>query len=93
MGAGATDIGAVSMGMLSVGASPPLAGDRIDEAIVRHVKRTQGIRISATTAEEMKIQMGAVDPLLSGNSNGTDESGGQGSGLRLHFRVTHGVVI
>lgn len=75
MGAGATDIGAVSMGMLSAGASPPLAGDRVDEAIVRHVKRTQGIRISATTAEEMKIQVGAVDPLLSGNgfSTSTDE--------------------
>lgn len=74
IGAGSTDIGAVSMGLLSAGVSPTMAGDRIDEAIVRHVKRTQGIRISATTAEEMKIQMGAVDPLLSGNSNGFSTS-------------------
>lgn len=74
MGAGATDIGALSMGLLSAGGSPRLAGDRIDRAIVRHVKRTQGIKISSTTAEEMKIQVGAVDPLLSGNSNGFSTS-------------------
>lgn len=77
IGAGATDIGAVSMGLLSLGASPLLAGDRIDQAIVRHVKRTQGIRISATTAEEMKVQVGAVDPLLSGNANGFSTSTGE----------------
>lgn len=74
IGAGATDIGAVSMGLLTAGASPPVAGDRIDEAIVRHVKRSQSIRISTTTAEEMKIQVGAVDPLLSGNGNGFSTS-------------------
>lgn len=74
MGAGTTDIGAISMGLLSAGASPAFAGDRLDEAIVRHVKRTQGIRISVTTAEEMKLQVGTVDPLLSGNGNGFSTS-------------------
>lgn len=73
-GAGAADIGAVSMGLLAAGASPPLAGDWIDRTIVRHVKRTQGIRISDTTAEEMKIQLGALDPLLGGNGNGFSTS-------------------
>jgi rod shape-determining protein MreB len=73
LGAGATDIGAVSMGMLSDGVSPPLGGDDLDEAIVRHVKRTQGIRISATTAEEMKIQMGVISR-LPGNGNGFSTS-------------------
>ncbi len=74
IGAGASDIGAVSMGMLTAGVSPPVAGDRIDEAIVRHVKRTQNIRVSATTAEEMKIQIGTVDPLLGTNGNGFSTS-------------------
>jgi rod shape-determining protein MreB len=74
MGAGATDVGALSMGLLSAGVSPALAGDRIDELIVRHVKRTQGIRISETTAEEMKVQVGTVDPLLSANGNGFSTS-------------------
>jgi len=74
IGAGATDIGAVSMGLLSSGASPSVAGDRLDEAIVRHIKRTQNIRISRTTAEEMKIQTGTIDPLLSGNPNGFSTS-------------------
>ena len=74
IGAGATDIGAVSMGMLTAGASPPVAGDCIDEAIMRHVKRHQSIRISSTTAEEMKIQTGALDPLLSPTGNGFSTS-------------------
>lgn len=74
IGAGATDIGAVSMGLLSAGASPALAGDTLDHYLVRHVKRTQGIRVSATTAEEMKIQVGTVDPLLQGNNNGFSTS-------------------
>ncbi|MBU0609570.1 MAG: rod shape-determining protein [Armatimonadetes bacterium] len=74
IGAGASDIGAVSMGMLTAGVSPPVAGDRIDQAIVRHVKRTQNIRVSATTAEEMKIQIGTVDPLLGANGNGFSTS-------------------
>jgi rod shape-determining protein MreB len=68
MGAGATDIGAVSMGLLTAAASPRMAGDFLDQAIVRHVKRTQGIRISATTAEEIKCRVGTVDPtLVNGN--------------------------
>jgi rod shape-determining protein MreB len=74
IGAGVTDMGALSMGLLSAGASPLLAGDRLDQAVIRHVKRTQGIRISATTAEEMKIQVGLVDPLLAGNGNGFSTS-------------------
>lgn len=74
IGAGASDIGAVSMGLLSAGASPPVAGDALDEAIVRHVKRTQSIRISNTTAEEMKVQIGTIDPLLSGSGNGFSTS-------------------
>lgn len=74
IGAGAADIGAVSMGLLTNGASPALAGDWIDRAIVRHVKRTQGIRISETTAEEMKIHLGAVGPAVGGNGNGFSTS-------------------
>lgn len=72
IGAGASDIGAVSMGLLTAGASPPLAGDKVDQAILRHVKRSQGIQISQTTAEEMKIQIGAAP--LSGNGAGFSTS-------------------
>ena len=68
IGAGATDVGAVSMGLLTAGASPRMAGDFIDQAIVRHIKRTQGVRVSLTTAEEIKCRVGTVDPdLVNGN--------------------------
>jgi rod shape-determining protein MreB len=68
LGAGATDIGAISMGMITAGASPHLAGWTLDQAIVRHIKRTQNIRLSNTTAEEIKCRVGTLDSdLVNGN--------------------------
>lgn len=68
LGAGATDAGTVSMGLLSAGISPPLAGDYLDRALVRHFRRTQGVRVSRATAEEIKCQVGAVyAELVNGN--------------------------
>jgi rod shape-determining protein MreB and related proteins len=59
-----------------VGASPAMAGDRIDQAIIRHVKRSQNIRLSATTAEEIKVRVGTIDPALSdANLNAVATSG------------------
>ncbi|NPV48190.1 MAG: rod shape-determining protein [Armatimonadetes bacterium] len=75
IGAGATDIGAVSMGMLTAAAAPRLAGDYLDQAILRHIKRLQGIRITATTAEEIKCRVGTVDrTLVNGSLSGFSPS-------------------
>lgn len=71
LGAGATDIGAVSMGLVTAGAAPHLAGDTLDQAIVRHIKRTQGLRLTAVTAEEIKCRVGTLDPDLVNGSLGS----------------------
>jgi rod shape-determining protein MreB len=64
LGAGAADAGTVSMGLLSAGISPALAGDYLDRTLIRHFRRTQGVRVSWATAEEIKCQVGTVDAAL-----------------------------
>jgi rod shape-determining protein MreB len=65
IGAGSTDISVVSLGLVTAGASLRYGGDDLDEAIVRAVKWSQGVRITRATAEEIKIRAGSVDPSLS----------------------------
>ena len=59
MGAGATDIGVLSGGMIAEGASLHFGGDDLDEAIVRFVKRHHRQRIGRATAEDIKVLAGA----------------------------------
>jgi rod shape-determining protein MreB len=81
VGAGTTEIGVISMGAVVAGASLHYAGDDFDEAIRRSVKRKENLPISSTTAEELKVQAGAVAPdlarepvRLQGLFPGTDQS-------------------
>lgn len=60
MGAGATDVGVLSAGMISEGASLHFGGDDLDEAIVRMVKRRHNQRIGMATAEDIKVMAGAA---------------------------------
>lgn len=62
MGAGATDVGVVSMGMAAAGASIHFGGDDLDEAIVRAFRRRHGAQIGPARAEEIKALAGAVAP-------------------------------
>jgi len=64
MGGGATDIGIMSMGAITGGRSLHYAGDDLDEAIVRWVKRRNGVRIGPHTAEQLKLRVSAVAPAL-----------------------------
>ena len=64
IGAGSTDISIVSLGLVTTGVSLRYGGDDLDEAIVRAVKWSQGIKITRATAEEVKVRAGSVDPNL-----------------------------
>jgi len=64
IGAGTTEIGIISMGAVIGGTSLHYAGDDFDEAIRRAVKRKENVHIGTTTAEELKIQVGTVNPEL-----------------------------
>lgn len=82
MGAGATDIGVLSAGMIAEGASLHFGGDDLDEAIVRYVKRRHQQRIGRATAEDIKILAGATpgdpehDQLRIEDPSGAPNNGG-----------------
>ena len=62
IGAGTTDIAVLSMNGVAASSSLKVAGDAFDEAIARYVRRKHGVIIGQTTAEDVKIQIGAVYP-------------------------------
>lgn len=62
IGGGTTDIAVISMGGAVVGQSLKLAGDDFDEAILRYMRREHDILIGESTAESIKIQIGACYP-------------------------------
>ena len=62
IGGGTTDIAVLSLGGVAVSSSIKVAGDAMDEAIARYVRRKHGVVIGQVTAEDIKIQIGCVYP-------------------------------
>jgi rod shape-determining protein MreB len=62
VGSGTTDVAVVALGGVVVSASTTAAGDQIDEAIARHVKRMHNLLIGEPTAEQIKLRLGAALP-------------------------------
>ncbi len=60
IGGGTTEVAVISMGGVVVSKSIKIAGDKFDEAIMRYVRRKYNIAIGERTAEQIKIQIGAV---------------------------------
>ena len=81
VGAGATDIGVVSLGTVTAGTTLRYGGDDIDDVVVRAIKRSQGVLVDPVSAEEVKIRVGSVHPDLGHGTvkvNGA-QANGQGS--------------
>ncbi len=79
IGGGTTDIAVLSMNGVAISSSLKIAGDYIDEAIARYVRRQHGVVIGQVTAESIKIQIGQVFPRseeLSMNVKGRDAKTG-----------------
>jgi rod shape-determining protein MreB len=62
IGGGTTDIAVISLCEPVVDFSLKVAGDKFDEAIVKHIRRKHNVLIGERTAEEMKIQIGCAYP-------------------------------
>jgi rod shape-determining protein MreB and related proteins len=71
IGAGVTNVGVFGEGIVSFSTSFAFGGENLDEAIVRAVKRDQGLAISRVVAEALKLQVGTLDAnaVLLGTSN------------------------
>ncbi|NLN07274.1 MAG: rod shape-determining protein MreB [Firmicutes bacterium] len=62
IGGGTTDVAVISLGETVVRESVRVGGDKLDEAIVRHIKRAFNLLIGERTAEELKIEAGTAFP-------------------------------
>jgi len=60
IGGGTTDVAVISLGSAVVSTTLKTAGDHIDEAIVRYMRRKHNVLIGERTAEELKISIGTV---------------------------------
>jgi len=58
LGAGKTEIAAVSLTDIVVRRSVPVSGDLMDFALLQHLKSSHGIVVGQATAEEVKIRAG-----------------------------------
>jgi rod shape-determining protein MreB len=63
IGGGTTDIAVISLGGIVLSHSVRVAGDKMDEAIVRYVRSAYNLAIGEPTAEDVKIKIGSAYPL------------------------------
>jgi len=63
IGGGTTDIAVISLDGIVNSESLRVAGNRMDEVIVRHVKAAYSLMIGDRTAEEVKMKVGSAYPL------------------------------
>ena len=60
VGGGTTDVAVISLGGIVVAESLRVAGNKMDEAIIRYTRRVYNLMIGERTAEEIKIKIGSA---------------------------------
>lgn len=68
IGGGTTEVAVISLGGIVVSNSLRVAGDELDEDIINYTKHRLNLSIGATTAEEIKKQIGCAMPLMTEES-------------------------
>lgn len=63
IGGGTTEVAVISMFAVAYSESVRVAGDEMDEAITRYIKKKFYVQIGAFEAERMKIELGSAFPL------------------------------
>ncbi|WP_286181771.1 rod shape-determining protein [Desulfovibrio sp. Huiquan2017] len=63
IGGGTTEIAVISLSGIVYARSVRIGGDKMDEAIMQHVKRKYNMLIGESTAEQIKIHIGSAYPL------------------------------
>ncbi|MBU4244613.1 MAG: rod shape-determining protein [Pseudodesulfovibrio sp.] len=63
IGGGTTEIAVISLSGIVYARSVRIGGDKMDEAIMQHVKRKYNMLIGESTAEQIKINIGSAYPM------------------------------
>ncbi len=62
IGGGTTDIAVISLGGIITSQSVKIAGDKFDDAIIRHIRKVHKVFIGERTAEQLKCKIGTAFP-------------------------------
>ncbi len=62
IGGGTTDIAVISLGGIVVSDSVKVAGNKIDDAIIRYIRKNYNLMIGERAAEDLKILVGSAYP-------------------------------
>jgi len=60
IGGGTTEVAIISLGGIVYARSVRVGGDKMDEAIISYIRRTENLLIGEGTAERIKIELGAA---------------------------------
>ncbi len=63
IGGGTTDVAVISLGGIVSSRSTRIGGDKIDEAVIAHVKSEYSLLLGERSAEDIKTSVGSVFPL------------------------------
>lgn len=63
IGGGTSDIAVISLGGIVLSQSLRIGGNKLDEAIARHIRNSYSLTIGDITSEEIKIKIGSAFPL------------------------------
>jgi len=75
IGGGTTDVAVISLGGIVVSQSIRVAGNKMDDAIARHIRRVYNLMIGERTAEDIKVGIGSafkLDPETTMEVRGRD---------------------
>ena len=62
IGGGTTDVAVISLGGIVISESLRVGGDKLDEAIIRYVRRQFNLAIGEQTSEDLKVRIGTCYP-------------------------------
>ena len=62
IGGGTTEVAVISLGGIVYARSVRVGGDKLDEAIISYIRRTHNLLIGESTAERIKMEIGAAAP-------------------------------
>lgn len=93
IGGGTSDVAVLSLNGIVLSSSLRIGGDRLDDAIARHVKREHNLLIGERTAEEVKIRVGTAYPAAADRRavevRGRDVVSGLPRTIRMNARDAH----
>jgi len=62
IGGGTTEVAVLSLGGIVYARSVRVGGDKMDDAIISYIRRTQNLLVGESTAERIKKQIGSASP-------------------------------